>query len=120
MGTLNKVIIIGNVGNDPETRTMPNGESVTNMSVATTDVWKDKNGVKQEKTEWHRVVLFRKLSEITSEYVKKGRLVCIEGKLETRKWEDREGVTHYTTEIIATELKMLGHKSVEVDEDVVL
>lgn len=120
MGTLNKVIIIGNVGNDPETRTMPNGESVTNMSVATTDVWKDKNGVRQERTEWHRVVLFSKLSEIASEYVKKGKLMYIEGKLVTRKWEDREGVTHYTTEIVATTFKMLGHKSVEVDEDVVL
>jgi single-strand DNA-binding protein len=108
MASVNKVILVGNLGKDPETRYMPNGEAVTNITLATTDTWKDKNGEKQEKTEWHRVTFYRKLAEIAGEYLKKGRQVYIEGRLETRKWQDKEGKDRYTTEIIASEMQMLG------------
>tara|TARA_R110002073_G_scaffold94594_2_gene219922 strand:- start:276 stop:737 length:462 start_codon:yes stop_codon:yes gene_type:complete len=111
MASVNKVILIGNLGKDPETRYMSNGEAVTNITMATTDNWKDKNGEKQEKTEWHRVTFYRKLAEIAGEYLKKGRPVYIEGRLETRKWTDKSGVERYTTEIIANDMKMLGSKS---------
>ncbi|MDR4651143.1 MAG: single-stranded DNA-binding protein [Nitrosomonas sp.] len=111
MASVNKVILIGNLGKDPETRYMSNGEAVTNITLATTEVWKDKNGEKQEKTEWHRVTFYRKLAEIAGEYLKKGRPVYVEGRLETRKWTDKNGVDRYTTEIIATDMKMLGSRS---------
>ncbi|MBA3756564.1 MAG: single-stranded DNA-binding protein [Nitrosomonas sp.] len=111
MASVNKVILIGNLGKDPETRYMSNGEAVTNITLATTDTWKDKNGEKQEKTEWHRVTFYRKLAEIAGEYLKKGRSVYIEGRLETRKWTDKAGVERYTTDIIASDMKMLGNRS---------
>lgn len=110
MASVNKVILIGNIGSDPETLYMSNGEAVTNIALATTEVWKDKNGEKQERTEWHRVKFYRKLAEIAGEYLKKGRSVYIEGRLETRKWADKNGVNRYTTEIIATDMKMLGSR----------
>lgn len=110
MASVNRVILIGNLGQDPTTRYMPNGDAVTNITVATTETWKDKNGEKQEKTEWHRVTFYRKLAEIAGEYLKKGGSVYIEGRLETRKWTDKAGVERYTTEIIATDMKMLGSK----------
>jgi single-strand DNA-binding protein len=111
MASVNKVILIGNLGKDPETRYMSNGDAVTNIALATTEVWKDKNGEKQEKTEWHRVTFYRKLAEIAGEYLKKGRSVYVEGRLETRKWTDKNGVDRYTTEVIATDMKMLGSRS---------
>ena len=106
---VNKVILVGNLGNDPETRYMPSGDAVTNISVATTESWKDKqSGEQKEKTEWHRVVMFRRLGEIAAEYLRKGSQVYIEGKLRTNKWKDRDGNDRYTTEIIADEMQMLG------------
>jgi single-strand DNA-binding protein len=110
MASVNKVILIGNLGKDPETRYMPNGDAVTNITLATTETWKDKNGEKQEKTEWHRVTFYRKLAEIAGEYLKKGRPVYVEGRLETRKWTDKAGIERYTTDVIATDMKMLGSK----------
>ena len=119
MASVNKVILIGNLGRDPETRYMPNGEAVTNITVATSESWKDKtSGEKQEKTEWHRVTFYRRLAEIAGEYLKKGSQVYIEGRLETRKWQDKEGKDRYTTEIIATEMKMLGSRSGQGDPGV--
>jgi single-strand DNA-binding protein len=108
MASVNKVILVGNLGRDPEVRYMPNGEAVCNFSIATTDSWKDKSGAKQEKTEWHNIVMYRKLAEIAGEYLKKGRPVYIEGRLQTRKWQDKEGADRYTTEIIADQMQMLG------------
>lgn len=109
MASVNKVLLIGNLGKDPETRYMSNGDAVTNITLATTETWKDKStGAKNEKTEWHRVTFYRKLAEIAGEYLKKGKSVYIEGKLETRKWTDKSGADRYTTEIIANEMKMLG------------
>jgi len=106
---VNKVILVGNLGNDPETRYMPSGDAVTNISIATTESWKDKQtGEQKEKTEWHRVVMFRRLGEIAAEYLRKGSQVYIEGKLRTNKWKDRDGNDRYTTEIIADEMQMLG------------
>ncbi len=106
---VNKVILVGNLGSDPETRYMPSGDAVTNISVATTESWKDKQtGEQKEKTEWHRVVMFRRLGEIAAEYLRKGSQVYIEGKLRTNKWKDRDGNDRYTTEIIADEMQMLG------------
>ena len=110
MASVNKVILIGNLGKDPETRYMPNGDAVTNITLATTETWKDKNGEKQEKTEWHRVTFYRKLAEIAGEYLKKGRPVYVEARLETRKWTDKAGVERYTTDVIASDMKMLGSK----------
>lgn len=107
MASVNKVILVGNLGRDPEVRFMPNGEAVCNFSIATTDSWKDKSGAKQERTEWHNIVMYRKLAEIAGEYLKKGRPVYIEGRLQTRKWE-KDGVTRYNTEIIADQMQMLG------------
>ena len=109
MASVNKVILVGNLGRDPEVRFMPNGEAVCNFSIATTDSWKDKSGAKQEKTEWHNIVMYRKLAEIAGEYLKKGRPVYVEGRLQTRKWE-KDGVTRYTTEIVADQMQMLGGK----------
>ncbi len=112
MASVNKVILIGNLGRDPETRYMPNGEAVTNVTLATTENWKDRtSGERQEKTEWHRVTFYRRLAEIAGEYLKKGSQVYVEGRLETRKWTDKEGKERYTTEIIASEMKMLGSRS---------
>jgi single-strand DNA-binding protein len=106
---INKVILVGNLGKDPEVRYMPNGNAVANITLATSESWKDKQtGETQEKTEWHRVVLFRRLGEIAGEYLKKGSQVYIEGKLQTRKWQDNAGNDRYTTEIIANEMQMLG------------
>jgi len=105
---INKVILVGNLGNDPEVRYTPAGAAVTTISVATTESWKDKEGNKQEKTEWHRVVFFSRLAEIAGEYLKKGSQVYIEGKLRTNKWQDQNGQDRYTTEILANEMQMLG------------
>jgi single-strand DNA-binding protein len=110
MASVNKVIIIGNLGRDPETRYMPDGAAITNISVATTDKWKDKNGEMQEKTEWHRVAFFGKLAEIAGEYLKKGSQVYVEGRLQTRKWQDKDGQDKYTTEIVANQMQMLGSR----------
>jgi single-strand DNA-binding protein len=110
MASVNKVIIIGNLGRDPETRYMPEGGAITNISVATTETWKDKNGEKQEKTEWHRVAFFGKLAEIAGEYLKKGSQVYVEGRLQTRKWQDKDGADKYTTEIVANVMQMLGSR----------
>lgn len=107
---LNKVILIGNLGADPELRFMPNGNGVATISIATTKRYKDKSGAKQEKTEWHRVIFFNKLAEIVGEYVKKGSSIYVEGELQTRKWQDKDGQDRYTTEIIASDMKMLGGK----------
>ena len=108
MASVNKVILVGNLGRDPEMRYMPNGEAVCNFSIATTDSWKDKSGQKQERTEWHNIVMYRKLAEIAGEYLKKGRPVYVEGRLQTRKWQTKEGQDRYTTEIIADQMQMLG------------
>jgi len=112
MASVNKVILIGNLGRDPETRYLPNGDAVTNISVATTETWKDKaSGERQDKTEWHRVTFYRRLAEIAGEYLKKGSQVYLEGRLETRKWTDKEGKDRYTTEIIADRMQMLGSRA---------
>ncbi|MCX7897391.1 MAG: single-stranded DNA-binding protein [Rhodocyclaceae bacterium] len=109
MASVNKVILIGNLGADPETRYMPSGEPVVNIRLATTEVWKDKStGDRKEATEWHRVVFFGKLAEIAGQYLKKGRQVYVEGALRTRKWQGQDGQERYTTEIVASDMKMLG------------
>lgn len=108
MASVNKVILVGNLGKDPETRYSANGEAVTSITLATTDTWKDKSGEKKETTEWHRVVFFRKLAEIAGQYLKKGSQVYIEGSIKTRKWKDQSGQDRYTTEIVADEMQMLG------------
>ncbi len=109
--TVNKAILIGRLGKDPETRYMTNGEAVTNVSLATSENYKDKSGEKQERTEWHNLVMYRRLAEIAGEYLKKGSLIYVEGRIQTRKWQDKEGKDRYTTEIIVNEMKMLGSKS---------
>lgn len=109
---VNKVIIVGNLGNDPETRYMPSGSAVTNLSVATNESWKDKQtGEQKDRTEWHKVAMFGRLAEIAAEYLRKGSQVYIEGKLRTRKWQDKDGQDRYTTEIVADEMQMLGGRS---------
>lgn len=110
MASVNKVIVLGNLGKDPDLRHLPNGDAVCNFSLATTESWKDKEGNKQDKTEWHNVVIFRKLAEIAGEYLKKGRPVYIEGRLQTRKWQDKDGKDRYTTEIVADQMQMLGSR----------
>jgi single-strand DNA-binding protein len=111
MASVNKVILIGNLGKDPDVRYMPSGEAVTNITLATTETWKDKaSGEKRDATEWHRVVFFRKLAEIAGQYLKKGSQVYIEGSLKTRKWQDKDGQERYTTEVVADEMKMLGSR----------
>ncbi len=111
MASVNKVILLGNLGRDPETRYSADGAAITNIAIATTDSWKDKaTGEKKEQTEWHRVVFFGRLAEIAGEYLRKGRPVYIEGKLRTRKWTDKEGVERYTTEIVADQMQMLGSR----------
>ena len=112
MASVNKVIVVGNLGRDPETRYLPSGEAVTNISVATTDTWKDKaSGEKKEQTEWHRIAFFGRLAEIAGEYLKKGSQVYVEGSLRTRKWQDKEGKDRYTTEIRADVMQMLGSRA---------
>ncbi len=109
---INKVILIGNLGNDPDVRYTAGGAAVSNISLATTEAWKDReSGEQQERTEWHRVVFFGRLAEIVAEYLKKGSQVYIEGKLQTRKWTDKDGNDRYTTEIVANEMQMLGSRS---------
>ena len=109
MASVNKVIIIGNLGRDPEVRYTPNGAAICNVSIATTRTWKSKDsGERQEETEWHRVVFYDRLAEIAGEYLKKGRSVYVEGRLKTRKWTDKDGADKYTTEVIASEMQMLG------------
>ena len=110
MASLNKCLLIGNLTRDPEVRYLPNSDAVCNFAIATSETWKDKSGVKQEKTEFHNIVMYRKLAEIAGEYLKKGAPVYIEGRLQTRKWE-KDGVTRYTTEIIGDSMQMLGGKS---------
>jgi single-strand DNA-binding protein len=109
---VNKVILIGNLGRDPEVRYMPSGGAVCNLRLATSETWKDKNtGEQQERTEWHQVVMFRRLAEIAGEYLKKGSRIYVEGKLQTRKWQDQQGQDRYTTEIVADEMQMLDSRS---------
>lgn len=109
MASVNKVIIVGNLGKDPETRYSPNGGAICNVRIATTRNWKDKaSGEKKEETEWHSVVFYDRLAEIAGEYLKKGRPVYVEGRLKTRKWQDKDGQDRYTTEVIAQEMQLLG------------
>ena len=111
MASVNKVILVGNLGADPETRYLPSGEGVTNIRVATTDRWKDKaSGEQKEATEWHRIAFFGRLAEIAGEYLKKGSQVYIEGRIRTRKWQDKEGHDRYSTEIVADTMQMLGRR----------
>jgi single-strand DNA-binding protein len=108
MASVNKVILLGNLGRDPETRYTTGGDAVTNLNIATSEQWKDKSGEKQERTEWHRVVLFGRQAEIAGEYLKKGRSVYIEGRLQTRKYTDKDGVEKYSTEIVADRMQLIG------------
>ena len=110
MASVNKVILIGNLGRDPETRYSPDGAAITNVSIATTRKYKDSSGQLQEETEWHRVVFFARLAEIAGEYLRKGRPVYVEGRLKTRKWTDKDGNEKYTTEIVAENMQMLGSR----------
>jgi single-strand DNA-binding protein len=108
---VNKVILVGNLGKDPETRYMPSGSAVTNLTLATSESWKDKQtGEQQDRTEWHKIAMFGRLAEIAAEYLRKGSQIYVEGKLRTRKWQDKEGKDRYTTEIVADEMQMLGSK----------
>jgi len=108
MASVNKVILIGNLGADPETRYLPSGDAVTNIRIATTENWKDKSGDKQEHTEWHRISFFGRLAEIAGEYLKKGSPVYVEGRIRTRKWQDKDGQDKYSTEIVADRMQLLG------------
>ncbi len=111
MASVNKVILVGNLGRDPETRFSPDGAAICNVSLATTSQWKDKNsGERKEETEWHRVVFYNRLAEIAGEYLKKGRSIYVEGRLKTRKWQDKEGQDRWTTEIVADQMQMLGSR----------
>ena len=111
MASVNKVILVGNLGKDPETRYTADGAAITNITLATTDSWKDKaTGERKEQTEWHRVAFFGRLAEIAGEYLKKGRSVYVEGRLRTRKWQDKEGQDRYTTEVVADVMQMLGSR----------
>ena len=110
MASVNKVILIGNLGADPETRYLPSGDAVTNIRIATSEKWRDKSGEQQEHTEWHRIAFFGKLAEIAGEYLKKGSPVYVEGRIRPRKWQDKEGQDKYTTEIIADRMQMLGSR----------
>ena len=113
---INKVILVGNLGNDPEHRVMPSGGGVTNISIATSESWRDKNtGDQQERTEWHKVVFFNRLAEVASEYLRKGSKVYIEGSLRTRKWQDQSGQDRYSTEVIASEMQMLDSRGISPD-----
>ena len=108
---VNKVILVGNLGQDPEVRYMPNGNAVANLTLATSESWKDQSGQIQERTEWHRITMYRRLAEVAGEYLRKGSQVYVEGKLQTRKWQDQSGQDRYTTEIIADQMQMLGSRS---------
>ena len=110
MASVNKVILLGNLGADPETRYLPSGEAVANIRIATTDTWKDKSGAKQEHTEWHRISFFGRQAEIAGEYLKKGSPVYVEGRIRTRKWQDKEGQDRYTTEIVGDRMQLLGSR----------
>jgi single-strand DNA-binding protein len=111
---INKVILVGNLGQDPETRYMPSGKAVTNLRLATSDSWKDKQtGEQREQTEWHSIVMYDRLAEIAAEYLRKGSQIYVEGRLKTRKWQDKEGRDRYTTEIVANEMQMLGSRAGE-------
>jgi single-strand DNA-binding protein len=111
MASVNKVILVGNLGKDPEVRYAPSGDAFANVTIATTRTWKDKNsGEKKEETEWHRIVFNGRLAEIAGEYLKKGRPIYVEGRLRTRKWQDKDGTDKYTTEIIADQMQMLGSR----------
>ncbi|MGK0498690.1 MAG: single-strand DNA-binding protein [Oceanicoccus sp.] len=115
---INKVILVGNLGNDPEQKSMPNGNAVTNITVATSESWKDKQtGQQQERTEWHRIVFFNRLAEIAGQYLSKGSKVYIEGSLRTRKWQDQSGNDRYSTEIVASEMQMLDSRSGGMQQD---
>ena len=117
MPSVNKVMLLGNLGRDPEVRTFPNGDSVCNFSIATSTSWKDKtSGEKKEKTEWHNIVMYRKLAEIAGEYLKKGSSVFVEGSLQTRKWQTKEGQDRYTTEVVADTMQMLGGRDSRTSE----
>ena len=118
MASVNKVILVGNLGRDPETRYSQDGSAITNVSIATTDRWKDKNsGEMKEVTEWHRVVFFGKLAEIVDKFLKKGNAVYVEGRLRTRKWTDKDGNEKYTTEIVADQMQMLGSRGAQESEN---
>jgi single-strand DNA-binding protein len=109
MASVNKVILVGNLGRDPETRYSPNGGAICNVSIATTRQWKDKSsGERREETDWHRIVFFNRLAEIAGEYLKKGRSIYVEGRLQTRKWQDKDGKDQWTTEVVADQMQMLG------------
>jgi single-strand DNA-binding protein len=108
--SINKVILVGRLGKDPDVRTMTNGETVVNATLATTESWKDKAGNKQGKTEWHNLILYRRLAEIAGEYLKKGSHIYVEGKIQTRKWQSKDGQDRYSTEIVVAEMQMLGSK----------
>lgn len=109
---VNKVILIGNIGQDPEVRYMPSGAAVANVNIATTEVWNDRqSGQRQERTEWHKVVFFNKLAEVVQQYLKKGSKIYIEGKLQTRKWQDQNGIDRYTTEIVSNDMQMLDGRT---------
>lgn len=110
---MNKVILIGRLGKDPDVRYTPDGSMVTNLNLATAEQWKDKNGEKVQKTEWHKIVTYKNLAEICGKYLAKGSLIFIEGKIQTRSWEDKEGVKRYTTEIVASQMKVLDGKKAE-------
>ena len=107
---VNKVILVGNLGQDPEVRYMPNGNAVANLSIATSESWKDQQGQMQERTEWHRLTMYRRLAEVAGEYLRKGSQIYVEGKLQTRKWQDQQGQDKYTTEVIVDQMQMLGGK----------
>ena len=109
-GSVNKVVLVGHLGGDPETRFTPSGAAVTNFNIATNESWKDANGELQDKTEWHRCVMFGKTAELAGELLKKGQLVYMEGKLQTRNWEDKDGIKRYTTEVVCDMFTMLGRK----------
>ena len=109
-GSVNKVVLVGHLGGDPETRFTPSGTAVANFNIATNESWKDANGELQDKTEWHRCVMFGKTAELTGELLKKGQLVYMEGKLQTRNWEDKDGIKRYTTEVVCDMFTMLGRK----------
>ncbi|MBU6460923.1 MAG: single-stranded DNA-binding protein [Proteobacteria bacterium] len=115
MASVNKVILVGNLGKDPEVRYAPSGDAIANITLATSEQWKDKSGEKQEKTEWHRVVFFGKQAEIVSQYLKKGSQVYIEGRLQTRKWQGQDGQDRYTTEVVADRMQMLGGRAASAE-----
>ena len=115
--SVNKVILVGRLGKDPEIKKMTKGEYVTNVTLATTESWKDKSGSKQEKTEWHNLVFYRRLAEIAGEYLKKGAQIYIEGKIQTRKWQTKDGQDRFSTEIIVSEMQMLGSKLLDRSEE---